>query len=289
MIEIYLLEQLVGLSQYKTLSEAAEHLHVTQPTLTRSIRKLEDILGVELFRREKNRIYINENGQLAVEYAKKILDSEQEMINAIQTLERSKRTISIGSCAPVPNILLTAELEKYFSESCISSEIKTEKELLDGLRQGTFQIITLNHAVSDKDICCQMIGIEQLRISVMPAHPAAVLKSVSFSDINGGTFLTYKNIGVWLDISREHMPNTRFIFQDGMDEYLEVVRSSSLPTFDTDLGNMIFGKSPNRVSVPIGDDIAKMTYYAVYDIKNRDRFDKIIKTLALKIRSDCVT
>ena len=280
MSRIYSSRQLVGLSKYKTLSEAAEHLHVTQPTLTRSIRKLEDILGAELFRREKNRVYINENGQLAVEYAKKILDHEQEMINAIQTLERSKRTISIGSCAPVPNILLTAELEKHFPESQIISDIKPEKELLDGLRQGTFQIITLDHAVSDKDFCCRMIGIEQLRISVMPAHPAAVLKSVSFSDINGGTFLTYKNIGVWLDISRNYMPNTRFIFQDGMDEYLEVVNSSSLPTFDTDLGNMIFGKSPNRVSVPISDDSAKMTYYAVYDLKNYNRFDKIIKNLA---------
>ena len=280
MIEIYLLEQLVGLSQYKTLSEAAEFMHVTQPTLTRSIRKLEDILGAELFKREKNRIYINENGQLAVEYAKKILDNEQEMINAIQTLERSKHTISIGSCAPVPNMLLTAELEKQFPESRITSEIKSEKELLDGLRQGAFQIITLKTAVSDKDLCCRMIGVEQLRISVMPAHPAAALKSVSFSDINGGTFLTYKNIGVWLDISRENMPNTRFIFQDGMEEYLEVVRSSSLPTFDTDLGNMLFGESPNRVSVPISDASAKMTYYAVYDLKNRNRFDKIIKALA---------
>lgn len=280
MIEIYLLEQLVGLSRYKTLSEAAEHLHVTQPTLTRSIRKLEDILGAELFRREKNRIYINENGQLAVEYAKKILDSEQEMINAIQALERSKHSISIGSCAPVPNILLTAELEKHFPDSQITSEIQCEQELLDGLRQGEFQIITLNHAVTDKELCCRMIGVEQLRISVMPAHPAAVLKSVSFADINGGTFLTYKNIGVWLDIVREYMQNTRFIFQDGMNEYLEVVRSSSLPTFDTDLGNMIFGESPNRVSVPISDDIAKMTYYAVYSLKNRNQFDKITKALA---------
>lgn len=280
MIEIYLLEQLVGLSQYKTLSEAAEHLHVTQPTLTRSIRKLENILGAELFRREKNRIYINENGQLAVEYAKKILGSEQEMISAIQALERSKRTISIGSCAPVPNILLTAKLEKHFPDSQITSEIKTEQELLDGLRQDTFQIITLNHAVNDKELCCQMIGVERLRISVMPAHPAAVLKSVSFSDMSGGTFLTYKNIGVWLDIVRKYMQNSRFIFQDGMDEYLEVVRSSSLPTFDTDLGNMIFGESPNRVSVPISDDSAKMTYYAVYSLKNRNRFDKTIKTLA---------
>lgn len=124
-----------------------------------------------------------------------------------------------------------------------------------------------------------MIDTKHLCISVMPAHPAAVLKTVSFSDINGGTFLTYKNIGVWLDISRENMPNTRFIFQNGMNEYLEVDRSFSLPTFDTDIGNMLFGKSPNRVSVPLRDDIAKMTYYAVYKISDKKRFDGVIKSL----------
>ena len=87
MIELYLLEQLVGLSQFSTLSEAAEHLHITQPTLTRSIRKLEELLGVELFRREKNRIYINDNGRLAVEYAKRILDDEEEMVRAIAEIK----------------------------------------------------------------------------------------------------------------------------------------------------------------------------------------------------------
>lgn len=53
MFEIYLLQQLVGPSECSTLPEAAEHLHITQPTLTRSVLKLEELLGVELFHREK--------------------------------------------------------------------------------------------------------------------------------------------------------------------------------------------------------------------------------------------
>ena len=42
MIEIYLLEQLNTFVSCGTLSEAAEKLHMTQPTLSRSMRKLED-------------------------------------------------------------------------------------------------------------------------------------------------------------------------------------------------------------------------------------------------------
>ena len=132
MIELYLLEQLVGLSQYSTLSEAAEHLHITQPTLTRSIRKLEELLGVELFRREKNRIYINDNGTLAVEYARRILDDEEEMVRALRALERSRHTISIASCAPAPNVMVQRQLEQQYPHMEITAEIRPEDELLDG-------------------------------------------------------------------------------------------------------------------------------------------------------------
>ena len=53
MIEIYLLEQLDAFATYKTLSEAAEKLHMTQPTLSRSMQKLEDYFGFPLFDRDK--------------------------------------------------------------------------------------------------------------------------------------------------------------------------------------------------------------------------------------------
>ena len=279
MIELYLLEQLVGLSRYSTLSEAAEHLHITQPTLTRSIRKLEELLGVELFRREKNRIYINDNGRLAVEYAKRILDDEEEMVRAIRALERSRHTISIASCAPAPNVMLQRQLEQQYPHMEITAEIRPEDELLDGLKRGEFQLVILAHEVKQSGLCCRKIGTEHLRLSVLPAHPAAGMDRVSFSDIDSGSFLVYKNLGVWEDIGREHMPKARFIEQEGMDAYLEVVVASSLPTFDTDWGVLLYGQKANRVSIPIRDDAAKRTFYAVYQERDKGRFDPLMEQL----------
>lgn len=276
MIEMYLLQQLVGLSEYSTLSEAAEHLHITQPTLTRSIQKLEELLGAELFRREKNRIYINDNGRLAVEYARRILECENEMINAIRTLEHSRYTISIGSVAPAPNLLIEAELKKLYPEMQITTEIKTERELLDGLKRGEFQLIAIADEITEQGLCCRKIGTEHLRLSVLPAHPAAAMDKVTFEDINSGSFLVYRNLGVWEGTVRKHMPNARFIAQDGMDEYTAVVNSSSLPTFDSDWGVLIYGQNINRVSVPISDDAAKMTFFMAYKDIDRSRFERIL-------------
>ena len=57
MIENYLWEQLVAVANYHTLSDAAKKLYVTQPALSRSMKKLEQIIGVELFKRRKNFIF----------------------------------------------------------------------------------------------------------------------------------------------------------------------------------------------------------------------------------------
>ena len=118
-----------------------------------------------------------------------------------------------------------------------------------------------------------------MQLSVLPAHPAAVTDSVSFGDINGGSFLVYSDLGIWESIVREHMPDARFLIQSGVDEYAEVVNSSSLPTFDSDWGVIIYGKRANRVSVPIKDEAAKMTFYAVYRETDKNKFNDLIENL----------
>ena len=54
MIELEQLKQLIAFATYGTLSKA-EELYISQPTLSRSIQKLEKTLGVELFDRKKIR------------------------------------------------------------------------------------------------------------------------------------------------------------------------------------------------------------------------------------------
>ena len=46
MIEIYLLEQLAAVAEHGTLIKAAEALYLSQPALSRSMKKLETQLGV---------------------------------------------------------------------------------------------------------------------------------------------------------------------------------------------------------------------------------------------------
>lgn len=67
------LEYIIALHRYKHFAVAAEHCHVTQPTLSSMIQKLEDELGVKLFDRKKQPICTTPIGAQIVEQAWQVL------------------------------------------------------------------------------------------------------------------------------------------------------------------------------------------------------------------------
>ena len=70
MIELYELRQFAAFADCGTLVEAAEILHLSQPALSRNMKKLEEELGVPLFSRRKNKLELNENGKYALALVK---------------------------------------------------------------------------------------------------------------------------------------------------------------------------------------------------------------------------
>ena len=72
-MELEQMRQLDAIARYGTISAAANELHISQPSLSRSVHRLEQELGQELFTRSRNRAELNEAGMLAVEHARAIL------------------------------------------------------------------------------------------------------------------------------------------------------------------------------------------------------------------------
>ena len=96
MIEIFLLEQFVAFAKNGTLSRAAMDLHISQPALSRSMKKLEDEFGVSLFNREKSKITLNDTGKIAAQYAEKVLEADREMFE-----KHLREADELSSWAPV--------------------------------------------------------------------------------------------------------------------------------------------------------------------------------------------
>ena len=185
MIELYLLEQLKAFSRHGTLSGAAEELHISQPALSQSMKKLEDGLGVSLFERSKNRIALNENGILAAQLGEKLLEQSREMEERLHLFDRSRRTISLGVCAPVPLWDLSPLLAQLYPQMTVSTQMEdSDEELIVGLNRGVYQLIA-THSPPDIDLYGQPFRTERLFLSVPLSHPLANRKELVPADIDG--------------------------------------------------------------------------------------------------------
>ena len=261
MIETSLLEQLVAFHDYKTLSAAAEHLMTSQPALSRSMRKLEEDFGVSLFERSKNRLLLNENGILAAEGARQVLNEQEAMIARVRALDRSRRTIAVGSCAPGPLMDLSPMLSSEYEDRTVSTELRKEGELIPMLKQGIFQLIILREAPADDEIYACPCGSEHLYVSLPESHPLASRKSVTFAEMDGTEFLQISNVGIWEDIKKAEMPHARIYLQKDNSAIKAIAAVSSMATFKTDISFRHYAPEPGRVAVPFSDESATVHFW----------------------------
>ena len=276
--EIYQLEQLLAFAEYGTLSGAAERLHVSQPALSRSMQRLETELQVPLFDRQKNKIEFNENGRMAADCARQVMDKCQDMISRLQAFDRSQRTILVGSCAPAPLWEIPPVLSDLYPDRTISSEMRENDMLLQGLRDDVYQLIILPYAVEEPGITCVKYGEEHLYFSLPPAHPLSGSKGLYMRDLNGETMLLRNRLGFWRDVTDQKMPDTRFLEQEDI-AFNELVKSSALPSFTTDVAFHREGNPVNRINIPILDEEANVTYYCLYKPHGRNDLSAFLKTL----------
>ncbi len=98
------LKQFVAFEKLGTLSKVAEEFHISTPSITRSMKNIEEAMGVELFNRSKNRIELNETGKIAVGYAAKLLQEADNMVSQVRAFDQRRRTIVVNSSAPAPTL-----------------------------------------------------------------------------------------------------------------------------------------------------------------------------------------
>ncbi len=233
MIELRLLEQLVAFAEHGTLSVAAEKIHASQPTLTRSMKQLEEQLGVTLFVRSKNHLYLNETGLKAAEYAKYVLEADRDFEAKVRAYDRSLHTISIGYCAPVPQMVLTPIINNLFSGMTISSDMTEDSSFEEKLKEGIYQLAVLHYKPEDEAFFCMKCGSEQLYISLPSGNPLAFYPEVHLKDLDGLSILLLSRIGFWSGIHRAKTPNSKYLLQVEESSFAELAGNSKYPIFSS--------------------------------------------------------
>lgn len=279
MIDTQHLYYLVTVAKTESLSKASHELFISQQAIGKAMRKIEDELQVSLFERTKNKIVLNEYGQMAVKYAENILLQLDNMENAIRLFERQNRMMVIGSCAPrilakIYDLTLT-----FYQDISITTQIAQNNDLIKGLYDRSYQLVILPYKIENENVYFKKCGKERLYFSLPSNHRLANKKSLSYKDLDGETLLLYKNIGVWDKIAKEEMPNTKFIIEDNRESFKELSLRSNFVTFATDLSIEKEGIATNRIVLPIVNDKATLSFYCLCLKENKEKYKDLFNHL----------
>ena len=168
------------------------------------------------------------------------------------------------------SLRISCQLFLYHTSMTIASSLKDSASVWEDLSSDLCRIAVLPHESRDDRFLSFPFLRERLFICVPPSHALAGKTFVTFRDLNGFNFLLKSEIGFWDGMCRKKMPASHFLVQNDEFEFNELVRSSSLPCFTTDLAGDPDGLLSRRVLVPLTDPEADVTYHLACRKENTD-------------------
>ena len=278
MINIDFLEYLIVYAESENLSKASRTLHISQSALSRAMQKVEDYVGVPIFTRTKNKLSLNETGKELIKNAYLVIEAERLMKERTITFHNKSTNISIGAVAPGPMIKYGNLLYSTFPNKNIVSKIEDKNTLIEKLKNGIYDCIFTDCEVKDDDLISQFAYIENLYITIPKAHFLAGLKrGVTFSEIDGQSFLVSNNLGIWDEIIAKNLPKSKF-FPQAMDNLYEIINASTIPNFSSNI-TIPLRTELERISLPILDRDATVNFYISYKKEDKNKLKKLIKMI----------
>lgn len=254
------LRQLETIAREGTMSAAAQTLNISQPALTRSMQRLEQDLGAELFDRTGRRIALNATGDLVLERAVLILHEERRLRDAVAARIHRQRALSVGTVAPAPLIYLTTHLLSQAPDVLLSSRMTDARSVERGVSDGSFDLGISTAPSPLPALRSKPIMVEHLMVALPPGHRCTEATELPVEEFDGETFLLFKGIGRWRDFCARHLPHATFVVQEDRRILNELARSSEALMFATDEPSRPVEAS-GRVLVPLSDADATLNFY----------------------------
>ena len=143
-MEMHQVRYFLAVARILNFTRAAEECHVAQPSLTRAVKQLEDELGGELFRRERNLSHLTEFGLRMQPFLQQCYDSAaaaKTLATSLKSGAVAPLTIAISSAVNISLIVphLT-EMTRTFKGLELSFLRGTREEISEFLKKGDAEI-----------------------------------------------------------------------------------------------------------------------------------------------------
>ncbi len=175
-----------------TMSGASERLYLTQPSLSKTLKRLEEALGFALFKREANKLQLTSEGEFFYMRAKPLYQKLNELINTTQNMSRGRSMLRVGYYVGCDNRLIqkkAEQLRQLHPDIDVLENVMDLRALRDGLSMGKLDVIfSMSYAVKKiADGKMKVVQHTQLYLLMNEDNPMAVSGKLDVNLLNDYT------------------------------------------------------------------------------------------------------
>ena len=227
------LKYIVAVAREKHFGKGADACHVSQPTLSVAIKKLEEELQVKLFERNANEITVTPLGEEIIRQAQSVL----EQADHIKEIARRGKdplagSLRLGVIYTIGPYLLPELVRKIIASTPQMPLMLQENftvRLLEELRNGDIDCAILAEPFPDSNLAIAPLYDEPFMAAVPSAHPLAKRSSVTAEEMKSETMLLLGNGHCFRDHVLEVCPEFAR-FSSNADGIRKSFEGSSLET-----------------------------------------------------------
>lgn len=182
-----------ALARTEHFRQAAAHLYISQPALSRAISQLEQELGVPLFEKKGRNAVLTPEGRIFLDYVNRALAQLNQGIAQVHTLASMGEGVSIGCVLPAVSTYLAPLLERYQKELGRPFRCRTwtgaSQELLEGMVNGRYDLVYCSYVPNAKGIHFTPVCAFPYCVVTRKDDPLAARPYVDPEDLNGRAML----------------------------------------------------------------------------------------------------
>lgn len=187
------LRYIVTLADERHFGRAAERCHVSQPTLSVAVKKLEDELGIALFERSKGHINVTDTGNRVVQQARRVLD-QAGLIKDIASAGKDQLSapLKVGAIYTIGPYLfphLMPQLRRAAPQMPLYIEENYTAVLAEKLRQSELDAIIVALPFDEPDVVTLPLYDEPFVVLMPKDHPLAKFREISSEQLSAADLL----------------------------------------------------------------------------------------------------
>jgi DNA-binding transcriptional LysR family regulator len=177
MLKLQQLGHALALNRHGNFHRAAKALHLSQPALSRSIRSLEESLGVLLFERHGAQVKPTIYGEALLRRAEKIVEQSDELerdILLLQGLEAGGLTVAMGAfAAELSGSRAIGELLRLHPSIRCQVRLRTWREVSDlvATRVVDLGLAEISTVIGSEELRVEPVGQHEMVLYCRPGHP----------------------------------------------------------------------------------------------------------------------